>query len=156
MKLVHSLAIEVCISLGGATWSVSAANWKIAGAPLLTPWAEKVDPKNPLPEYPRPMMERKDWLSLNGVWEFQQAQVSDAVPLGKKLDGVIPVPFRRFSFSNRHLYHDRKVEKLEKQRVCRANVELWQPVAQEVNVVNPSDGGAPATPDELRNARKRK
>jgi beta-galactosidase/beta-glucuronidase len=70
-----------------------SADWKIADAPLLTSWAEKVDPKNPLPEYPRQMMVRGEWLNLNGVWQFQEAQASDAVPQGKKLDGVILVPF---------------------------------------------------------------
>jgi beta-galactosidase/beta-glucuronidase len=84
----------VILLLGGAlAISAVAADWKIADAPLLTPWAEKVDPKNPLPEYPRPIMERADWLNLNGVWEFQEAQAGDAVPLGRKLDGVILVPF---------------------------------------------------------------
>jgi len=48
---------------------------------------------NPLPEHPRPLMERKDWLNLNGVWEFQEARTGDAVPVGRRLDGSILVPF---------------------------------------------------------------
>jgi len=74
-------------------FSVVAADWKIADAPLLTPWAEKVDPMNPLPEYPRPQLQREQWLNLNGVWQFQEAQAGDAVPVGKKLSDVILVPF---------------------------------------------------------------
>ena len=35
-----------------------------------TDWAEKVDPRNVLPEYPRPGMERADWQNLNGEWEY--------------------------------------------------------------------------------------
>ena len=93
MKLPGSFVAALCMSIGCSTWSVRAADWKVAAAPLVTPWAETVDPKNPLPEYPRPLTERKDWLNLNGVWEFQEAQAGDAVPLGKILDGVILVPF---------------------------------------------------------------
>ena len=36
-------------------------------------WLQDVDPKHPWPEYPRPQMQRPDWLNLNGVWEFEAA-----------------------------------------------------------------------------------
>jgi hypothetical protein len=39
--------------------------------PLPTPWSADVDPRNPLPEYPRPQMRRERWLNLNGIWEFE-------------------------------------------------------------------------------------
>ena len=39
--------------------------------PLPTPWSDKVNLTNPLPEYPRPQMARPRWLSLNGIWEFE-------------------------------------------------------------------------------------
>lgn len=44
--------------------------------------SNKVNPEQPLPEYPRPQMVRTEWLNLNGVWEFQAigyAVVVDAV-----------------------------------------------------------------------------
>ncbi len=34
------------------------------------PAAEKVDPNNVLPEYPRPLLERKEWSNLNGLWNM--------------------------------------------------------------------------------------
>jgi len=37
---------------------------------LLTSWGEKVTPENAWREYPRPQMKRKDWLCLNGLWDF--------------------------------------------------------------------------------------
>ena len=39
--------------------------------PLPTPWSADVDPDNPLPEYPRPQLQRGRWKSLNGIWEFE-------------------------------------------------------------------------------------
>ena len=38
-----------------------SAQWKPAGSKIKTAWAEKIDPKNVLSEYPRPIMERADW-----------------------------------------------------------------------------------------------
>jgi hypothetical protein len=35
-----------------------AQEWKIAGDRIVSKFAKNVDPKNPLPEYPRPQMER--------------------------------------------------------------------------------------------------
>ncbi|MBY0149248.1 PA14 domain-containing protein [Neobacillus niacini] len=58
-----------------------------------SPWADQVDPKNVLPEYPRPQMVRENWLNLNGEWEFQRAAEGEAVPTGKKLEESILVPF---------------------------------------------------------------
>jgi len=37
--------------------------WSLQQAPLMTPWAEQVNPAAPLPEYPRPQMVRSDWLT---------------------------------------------------------------------------------------------
>jgi hypothetical protein len=62
-------------------------------APLMTKWAKDVDPANPLPEYPRPQMVRREWLNLNGVWELQSGLEGDVVPAGKKLGGQIIVPY---------------------------------------------------------------
>ena len=55
-----------------------------------TPWTDKVDPKAPLPEYPRPQMARRGWLSLNGPWEYAITN-SQYFPTG--FEGKIVVPF---------------------------------------------------------------
>ncbi|MBL7258622.1 LamG-like jellyroll fold domain-containing protein [Paractinoplanes lichenicola] len=60
---------------------------------LTTPWGDKVDKKNPLPEYPRPQLIRKDWLNLNGQWEFAGAEAGEQPVFGKKLAEKITVPF---------------------------------------------------------------
>ncbi|WP_052684516.1 glycoside hydrolase family 2 [Lentzea aerocolonigenes] len=60
---------------------------------LRTPWGEKLDPRNPLPEYPRPQLERDKWLNLNGPWEFAGAKAGEQPRFGKKLPEKIIVPF---------------------------------------------------------------
>ncbi|HEX8865021.1 MAG TPA: LamG-like jellyroll fold domain-containing protein, partial [Lentzea sp.] len=52
-----------------------------------------VDPRNPLPEYPRPQLEREKWLNLNGPWEFAAAKAGEQPQFGKKLPEKIVVPF---------------------------------------------------------------
>lgn len=47
-----------------------AQDWQPVPGKIASAWAEKVDPANPLPEYPRPQMERKNWASLNGLWNY--------------------------------------------------------------------------------------
>ncbi len=37
---------------------------------LYTPWGEKIDKDNVLPEYPRPQLRRDSYLSLNGFWDY--------------------------------------------------------------------------------------
>ena len=82
-KLVFIIFILLCNNL--------FAQWKPVGNKLKTDWADKIDPNNVLPEYPRPVMERQDWLNLNGLWDYS------ITPLGAKkpsaFDGKILVPF---------------------------------------------------------------
>ena len=58
--------------------------------PLLTVWGENLDTDLPLPEYPRPQMERDSWINLNGPWEYAITE-SDALPMA--YEGTITVPF---------------------------------------------------------------
>ncbi|MFB9903201.1 LamG-like jellyroll fold domain-containing protein [Allokutzneria oryzae] len=60
---------------------------------LLTPWGEKLDREHPLPEYPRPQQVRKQWLNLNGPWEFAAATAGERPVFGKTLGERIVVPF---------------------------------------------------------------
>ena len=58
--------------------------------PLMTPWGEELNPDCPLPEYPRPQLQRDSYLNLNGPWEYAITQ-SDELP--SAFDGAIIVPF---------------------------------------------------------------
>ncbi|WP_433777890.1 glycoside hydrolase family 2 protein [Flavobacterium anhuiense] len=67
------------------------AQWKPQGDKIKTKWAEQVDPKKTLPEYPRPIMERGQWKNLNGLWNYSIQEFGKAAP--SKYDGQILVPF---------------------------------------------------------------
>ncbi len=45
--------------------------WQMQKAPLMSVFADDVDVNNVWSEYPRPQMARKEWQSLNGIWDFQ-------------------------------------------------------------------------------------
>ena len=42
--------------------------------------AEQLDPNNVLAEYPRPQLERGEWLNLNGLWDYAVTDLSVAKP----------------------------------------------------------------------------
>ena len=69
------------------------ARWQPAKAPLMTRWANDVSPTNAHPEYPRPQMVRKDWLNLNGLWDYAIRPTEQRQPNANAFDGQILVPF---------------------------------------------------------------
>ena len=68
-----------------------SAQWKPAGERIKTEWATKMNVEHILPEYPRPMMERANWMNLNGLWNYAITPIGESVP--QKYDGQILVPF---------------------------------------------------------------
>jgi beta-galactosidase/beta-glucuronidase len=68
-----------------------AQNWKPAGDKIKTAWAEKIDPNNPLPEYPRPQLVRDQWQNLNGSWDYAILPKGSNEP--NAFDGKILVPY---------------------------------------------------------------
>ncbi|MEU0796408.1 LamG-like jellyroll fold domain-containing protein [Amycolatopsis sp. NPDC005961] len=60
---------------------------------LRTPWGEDADPRHPLPEYPRPQLERDQWVNLNGPWEFSAAKEGQQPAFGKRLPEKVIVPY---------------------------------------------------------------
>lgn len=82
----------VVLILGVLIMSCSKkSDWQPAESPLKTRWTENVSPKNVWPEYPRPIMERKDWKNLNGLWEYAIRSIDSPKP--DQFDGQILVPF---------------------------------------------------------------
>ena len=81
------------IDLVVSTAPTGGMPWQPKQAPLMTDWAQQVNPTNVLPEYPRPQMMRSNWMNLNGVWQFQSGATNGPVPIGLNLASVILVPF---------------------------------------------------------------
>lgn len=82
------------LMLGCMSYTVHAQqnNWHLIKDRIVTPWAEKVDPNAPLPEYPRPQLVRdNNWKNLNGLWSYAITPASQAKPA--KYEGSILVPF---------------------------------------------------------------
>ena len=65
--------------------------WHLLTDKITTPWARKVDPKAPLPEYPRPQLVRGNWQNLNGLWSYAIIPKNQNEPA--KYEGQILVPF---------------------------------------------------------------
>ena len=79
------------IFLFAVFYAASAQPWRPAGDMIKTPWAEQIDPANPLPEYPRPQMERDQWVNLNGLWDYAIMDRGSITPTA--FDGEILVPY---------------------------------------------------------------
>ncbi|QPH40901.1 glycoside hydrolase family 2 protein [Pedobacter endophyticus] len=88
--------VSLVLSLLGLTLSLSAqqktnGNWSAVKGKIASPWAEELNPKNVLPEYPRPQFQRKNnWKSLNGLWDYAIAEKSQRPAIDQ---GKILVPF---------------------------------------------------------------
>ena len=85
MKKTFLVCCALALTLG------AQAQWKPVGDKIKTKWAEQINPKNVLPEYPRPQLERTDWVNLNGEWEYAIKPKGQAESAA--FDGNILVPF---------------------------------------------------------------
>ena len=81
--LLASVALLIAISASSQKWSPVGNNIK-------TEWVTHVNPSCPLPEYPRPRMVRKEWMNLNGLWNYAITEASAQI---FKSEGRILVPF---------------------------------------------------------------
>lgn len=68
-------------------------DWKMVAGKITSPWAEKVNPASPLPDYPRPQMVRENWLNLNGLWQYVLLPKDQAQNQPASLAGNILVPY---------------------------------------------------------------
>ena len=66
-------------------------NWQPQGNRIKTRWGKSLDPKNVWPEYPRPQLQRKEWVNLNGEWSYSIRSRDSIKP--NIHDGKILVPF---------------------------------------------------------------
>ena len=71
--------------------SSEESKWVPAGNKIKTKWGKNLTPNNIWQEYPRPQLERKDWLNLNGFWSYSITDIHSTKP--EKFDEKILVPF---------------------------------------------------------------
>ena len=84
LKLALTIVLLVmCCATAGA--------YQLAGDHIRTLWAENIDVNQPWNEYPRPMMQRQQWLNLNGMWSYAITDKQTARPAAWQ--GEILVPF---------------------------------------------------------------
>jgi hypothetical protein len=91
MRIIRPAAVIALLSISSSLGVAGAGDWKPAAGPLMTRWAGEVSPDNVLPEYPRPQMVRRNWLNLNGLWDYAIRPKDAARP--ESFDGKILVPF---------------------------------------------------------------
>ena len=76
----------------GAMSQVFTHAWEPKGDKIKTVWAEQVTPENVWQTYPRPQLQRAEWVNLNGLWKYA---VTDQNTSRKNVsfEGEILVPF---------------------------------------------------------------
>jgi hypothetical protein len=58
----HTVTFFVALLLAPLA-TMHAADWRPVPGHIMTKWADKVNPNNPLPEYPRPQLVRDNWVT---------------------------------------------------------------------------------------------
>ncbi len=98
VRAAGAAAMGILSGLGSArAHQATDALWQPASAPLVTRYAADVKPGHVRPEYPRPLLVRNNWQSLNGIWQFafDDAAIGKAEGWvsGKEFPQQILVPF---------------------------------------------------------------
>lgn len=90
-RVFRAATVAAPAMLAAAGSCAAQSGWAPGPLRLETKWTRQVSPTNALPEYPRPQMVRRDWLNLNGLWDFSITP-TDA-PMPKRFAQRILVPF---------------------------------------------------------------
>ena len=85
------LRILSCLLVTSTLVFAAKSRWHMAEGPLMTKWSADVDDRHPWPEYPRPQMERKSWMNLNGQWDYAILEKKNGVQ--GPFEGKILVPY---------------------------------------------------------------
>lgn len=87
-KIVYAVVTSVLMFV----FTLNAQHqWEPQGDKVKTKWGKQMDVDNVLGEYPRPNMERDEWRTLNGLWEYAIRPFGEGEP--ESFDGKILVPF---------------------------------------------------------------
>jgi Glycosyl hydrolases family 2, sugar binding domain/Glycosyl hydrolases family 2/Glycosyl hydrolases family 2, TIM barrel domain len=75
---------------------------------MMTRWGKAIAPENVLQKYPRPTMEREEWLNLNGIWDYgvTHSDKADDSIFNSKI--LVPFPVESVLSGIKHLVTDRE------------------------------------------------
>ena len=73
--------------------NLKKGNWAPAGHRIKTKWAKNLNPEKVWTEYPRPQLQRKEWMNLNGPWLYSIRNYGTDYLKPEYHDGKILVPF---------------------------------------------------------------
>ncbi|HBB92254.1 MAG TPA: beta-galactosidase [Bacteroidales bacterium] len=95
-NLIKRIRILLLLPLAGMILTAcssreDSSGWLQKKGPLMTRWSAEVVPGKTWTEYPRPQMQRNNWKSLNGLWDYSITPAE--APLPKNWDGKILVPY---------------------------------------------------------------
>lgn len=79
--------------LMAAASALPAQAYSPAGNRIKTRWASQVTPENAWREYPRPQMQRTDWLNLNGLWDYNVTPLKAETPVAWRGKILVPYPY---------------------------------------------------------------
>jgi len=96
--------------------------WKPKAGPLMTQWSTDVAPGKTWTEYPRPQMQRNNWVNLNGLWDYAITDTTAGVP--NRWDGKILVPYPIESALSGVMKRVSAREKIWYQRILNVPVHL--------------------------------
>jgi hypothetical protein len=93
--IATAMSLSLCMTIAQAgEKAITSQGWHIPpGARMITSWGRRVTPENAHREYPRPQLARKEWMNLNGLWQYAEAAQDEKPPTGRELAGRILVPF---------------------------------------------------------------
>ncbi len=86
-------AVALVAALAWVPGARATTPYTLITPPLRTPWTDAVSTVTPLPDYPRPELQRQRWMNLNGEWQYEVAQPGQSLPVGRALAQTILVPF---------------------------------------------------------------
>lgn len=72
---INSLRTLFIVFIMVSATHLTAAEWTCKQAPIMSKWGENINPNNVWNEYPRPQMERTEWMSLNGLWDYYKKKI---------------------------------------------------------------------------------
>lgn len=90
-QIFYTMLAAASLAVGKRN-AAAQQSWKPVEGKIMTQWAADVNPEKPLPEYPRPQLQRSEWQNLNGLWDYKIVfRTEDDQP--DQYDGKILVPY---------------------------------------------------------------